>query len=38
MSVSLHETARNEARAIGLQAPELIKAVERVRQQMESAH
>jgi uncharacterized protein (TIGR01244 family) len=31
-----HETARNEARAIGLQAPEMIKAVDRVRHQMES--
>lgn len=31
-----HEAARNEARAIGLQAPEMIEAVERVRHQMES--
>lgn len=30
-----HEAARNEARTIGLQAPEMIEAAERVRRQMQ---
>jgi protein tyrosine/serine phosphatase len=31
-----HDTARNEARAIGLRTPEMIEAVDRVAREMES--